>query len=227
MELVATKDEIAEGKFLTFALNKEVFKKLILQKAAEIATIQIVEDRKQYTKNIIGKLKKDGITDVHPNRDYAGINGGIPLPATFVQEVSNAINKKGINQVATAVQQMDQITQQNAASAEEQAAASEELTSQAQLMQDQVMKLTEQVVGLNGNGALHKHQVGATGNTSIARSRGALGDTVKSTRRLTGLTQGISDEASVHVAGRTSQVHRKNGKNAALHKSDREAMFPM
>ncbi len=65
-------------------------------KAAEIATLQIVEDRKQYTKNIIIKLKKDGVTDVHPNREYANLEGGIPLPATFVQEVSGKINKKGI-----------------------------------------------------------------------------------------------------------------------------------
>ncbi len=65
-------------------------------KAAEIATIQIVEDRKQYTKNIIVKLKKDGIVDVHPNRNYSEIDGGIPLPATFVQEVSSNINQKGI-----------------------------------------------------------------------------------------------------------------------------------
>ncbi|MCP4268116.1 MAG: DUF3365 domain-containing protein [Candidatus Brocadiaceae bacterium] len=65
-------------------------------KAAEIATLQIVEDRNQYTKNIVAKLKKDGVTDVHPNREYANLEGGIPLPATFVQEVSNNINKKGI-----------------------------------------------------------------------------------------------------------------------------------
>ncbi len=65
-------------------------------KAAEIATLQIVEDRKQFTKNVIVKLKKDGIVDVHPNREYANIDGGIPLPATFVQEVSSNINKKGI-----------------------------------------------------------------------------------------------------------------------------------
>jgi methyl-accepting chemotaxis protein len=65
-------------------------------KAAEIATLQIVEDRKQYTKNIIVKLKKDGITNVHPNRNYTNLDGGIPLPATFVQEVSDTINKKGV-----------------------------------------------------------------------------------------------------------------------------------
>jgi ABC-type transporter Mla subunit MlaD len=65
-------------------------------KAAEIATLQIVEDRKQFTKNVIIKLKKDGIVDVHPNRKYADIDGGIPLPATFVQEVSKKINEKGV-----------------------------------------------------------------------------------------------------------------------------------
>jgi hypothetical protein len=65
-------------------------------KAAEIATLQIVEDRKQFTKNVIVKLRKDGIADVHPNREYATIEGGIPLPATFVQEVSNKINAKGV-----------------------------------------------------------------------------------------------------------------------------------
>jgi len=66
------------------------------QKAAEIATLQIVEDRKQYTKNIVVKLKKDGVVNVHPNRHYDNIEGGIPLPATFVQEVSRNINKKGV-----------------------------------------------------------------------------------------------------------------------------------
>ncbi len=65
-------------------------------KAAEIATLQIVEDRKQFTKNVVIKLKKDGIVDVHPNREYADIDGGIPLPATFVQEVSSKINEMGV-----------------------------------------------------------------------------------------------------------------------------------
>ena len=98
-----TIDLAGRQRMLTQKYFKEYINELIpLQvrhstlKAAEIATIQIVEDRKQYTKNIIVKLKKDGIVDVHPNRDYTNINGGIPLPATFVQEVSNKINEKGV-----------------------------------------------------------------------------------------------------------------------------------
>ncbi len=65
-------------------------------KAAEIATLQIVEDRKQYTKSIIDKLERDGVVEVHPNSEYINIDGGIPLPATFVQEVSNKIKEKGV-----------------------------------------------------------------------------------------------------------------------------------
>ncbi|MCP4253580.1 MAG: DUF3365 domain-containing protein [Candidatus Scalindua sp.] len=90
-------------RMLTQKYFKEYINELIplqvrysTMKAAEIATIQIVEDRKQFTKNVIVKLKKDGIIDVHPNREYADIDGGIPLPATFVQEVSNKINEKGV-----------------------------------------------------------------------------------------------------------------------------------
>ena len=90
-------------RMLTQKYFKEYINELIplqvrhsTMKTAEVATIQIVEDRKQYTKNIIVKLKKDGIVDVHPNRDYAKIGGGIPLPATFVQEVSSKINEKGV-----------------------------------------------------------------------------------------------------------------------------------
>ncbi|MDR4505490.1 MAG: methyl-accepting chemotaxis protein [Candidatus Scalindua sp.] len=88
---------------LTQKFTKEYLDELIPRqvrhstlKTAEIATLQIVEDRKQYTDNIISKLKKDGVLDVHPERDYARIDGGIPLPATFVQEVSASINEKGV-----------------------------------------------------------------------------------------------------------------------------------
>ena len=90
-------------RMLTQKYFKEYINELIplqvrhsTMKAAEIATLQIVEDRKQFTKNVVIKLKKDGIVDVHPNREYASIDGGIPLPATFVQEVSSKINAKGV-----------------------------------------------------------------------------------------------------------------------------------
>lgn len=64
-------------------------------KAAEIATMQIKEDREKYTEGVIGKLKKE-LRGFKPSRDWTGIKGGVPLPATFVQEVSEKINKTGL-----------------------------------------------------------------------------------------------------------------------------------
>jgi len=64
-------------------------------KAAQIATIQIKEDRAKYTKGVIVKLKKE-LPGFKPARDWSTLKGGVPLPATFVQEVSEKINKSGI-----------------------------------------------------------------------------------------------------------------------------------
>jgi len=54
----------------------------------------------------------------------------------LVNEVADASSEqaKGIEQINTAVSQMDKITQSNAASAEESASASEELSAQAREM---------------------------------------------------------------------------------------------
>jgi hypothetical protein len=54
---------------------------------------------------------------------------------------------QGITQINTAVSQMDQVTQSNAASAEESAAAAEELNAQAECMKQSVANLTSLVNG--------------------------------------------------------------------------------
>ncbi len=62
--------------------------------AAKIVTIQISEDRKAYTRNVFGKMKEK-VTDLHFTNNYEDPKGEIPLPATFVQEVSGNIRKDG------------------------------------------------------------------------------------------------------------------------------------
>ncbi|NIA13462.1 MAG: methyl-accepting chemotaxis protein [Nitrospiraceae bacterium] len=73
---------------------------------------------------------------------------------------------QGIDQVTTAVTQMDQITQGNAASSEEAASASEELSSQAGELQAMVDELTVLVGGAasghSGNGAVPPPPVSAS-----------------------------------------------------------------
>lgn len=67
----------------------------------------------------------------------------------LASEVAAASNEQaqGIGQVNTAVAQMDQVTQSNAANAEESASASEELSSQAQELNAMVEELTVLVGG--------------------------------------------------------------------------------
>lgn len=61
----------------------------------------------------------------------------------LVAEIAGASNEQteGINQVTTALGQMEQVTQQNSANSEETASSSEELASQAESLKEQTNKL--------------------------------------------------------------------------------------
>jgi hypothetical protein len=89
--------------------------------------------------------------------------------AQLIGEVAAASNEQaqGIDQVNTAVAQMDKVTQSNAASAEESAAASEELSAQAGELTELVRVLLDIVRGVNaqaaGQPALRPHAVHAIG----------------------------------------------------------------
>ena len=74
--------------------------------------------------------------------------------ATLIAEIAAASKEQsqGIDQVNTAVSEMDKVVQQNAANAEESASASEELSSQAQELSAMVVELTAIVDGSNGTG---------------------------------------------------------------------------
>ena len=68
---------------------------------------------------------------------------------TLVAEIAQASKEQtqGIEQVNTAVSQMDKVTQSNAAGAEESAAAAEELSAQAVVLQESVAELRALVDG--------------------------------------------------------------------------------
>jgi methyl-accepting chemotaxis protein len=64
-------------------------------KMAHSLALQIAEDRSYYTKNVVTKLKNDGLEVKPGDSRFHGEKGGIPLPATFVKEITEAINQKG------------------------------------------------------------------------------------------------------------------------------------
>ena len=77
---------------------------------------------------------------------------------------------QGIEQINTAVAQMDKVTQTNAANAEESASASEELSAQARELNEMVNTLV-QIVG--GNQAGEGHKAG-TESMLLTVNRGAI-----------------------------------------------------
>jgi methyl-accepting chemotaxis protein len=79
------------------------------------------------------------------------IVGGIAKTTDLVGEIAAASKEQaqGVDQINTAVSQMDKVTQQNAANAEESASASEELSAQAESMNQVVDQLVLLVNGIN------------------------------------------------------------------------------
>ncbi len=89
---------------------------------------------------------------------FKHIEEGSNTVARLISEITAATNEQasGVDQVNTAVAQMDKVTQSNAATAEESASASEELSSQAQSlsgMVEQLVGMVEGTGGRNGTGA--------------------------------------------------------------------------
>lgn len=79
--------------------------------------------------------------------------GGVTAEAqharTLAEEVNASSNeqKRGMGQIAIAIQQMERVTQQVAANAEETASAGEELAAQAEQVNETVSRLAEMVHG--------------------------------------------------------------------------------
>lgn len=94
-------------------------------------------------KNIVSSVKK-----------VSDLNGEI---ATASRQQS-----EGLGQISTAMNQLDQVTQTNAASAEEAAASAEELSAQAQILQTMVLKLNGIIRGgdrsLKSQGSAEVHE---------------------------------------------------------------------
>nr|MBN2277661.1 hypothetical protein [candidate division Zixibacteria bacterium] len=85
------------------------------------------------------------------NEILQDISNGSRKVTDLINEVSVASNEQtqGIDQLNTAMSQMDQVTQQNASNAEESSSASEELAAQAQQLQEIVGELAQVVHGAN------------------------------------------------------------------------------
>jgi len=122
----------------------------LAQRCAQAArdTSGLIED--SVAKSNAGKLKVNQVAEAI--RNVTEQAGKMKLMVDEI-DVGSQEQARGIDQVAKAVAQMDQVTQKAAASAEEGASAAEELTSQSRSLQDVVNQLSGLVGGSEASAA--------------------------------------------------------------------------
>jgi methyl-accepting chemotaxis protein len=134
-------------------------------------------DAAKNTANLIeGTVKKvkDGSDLVSKtNEAFQQVANSSAKAADLVAEIAAASNEQaqGINQINTAVTELDKVTQQNAANAEESASAAEEMSAQAETMQGMVGELVAMVGGAGTDGARSdkaRHKAGGKGKHALA-----------------------------------------------------------
>jgi methyl-accepting chemotaxis protein len=145
-----------------FAVVAEEVRNLAMRSAeAAKNTANMIEESVKNSKNgvdiatEVGKVLEEIVQSIGKTTDLVG-------------EIAAASSEQaqGIDQVNTAVAQMDKVTQQNAANAEESASASEELSAQAEQMNNIVQELVNLVGGSGANTAKKQvHSVMASHKT--------------------------------------------------------------
>jgi methyl-accepting chemotaxis protein len=130
----------------------------------------------------------------------------------LVGEIASASleQSQGIEQVNTAVCQMDKVTQSNAANAEESASAAEELNAQAENLKESVNDLLTMVGGDNGVKNATRHTVLAARSTkphhsqpTLIKGNGAAKRSHNATQRDAELApkEAVKDRGSIPMAG--------------------------
>jgi methyl-accepting chemotaxis protein len=134
-----------------FAVVAEEVRNLAMRSAeAAKNTANMIEESVKNSKNgvdianEVGKVLDEIVQSVGKTTDLVG-----EIAAASAEQA------QGIDQVNTAVAQMDKVTQQNAANAEESASASEELSAQAESMNEVVNEL---VALVGGRGATNRRR---------------------------------------------------------------------
>lgn len=127
-----------------FAVVAEEVRNLAIRSAdAARSTAQLIEEA---TRN----AESGVVATQQTSQRLKSIQESANKVATLIAEISAASSEQamGIDQVNTAVAEMDKVVQMNAASAEESASASEELSGQAMDVDSMVRELTQLITGI-------------------------------------------------------------------------------
>jgi len=120
----------------------------------------------------VKKVKEGEDLLVRTNDDFCEVAEVAAKVGSLVDEIAVASNEqtKGLDQVNTAIREIDRVTQQTAASSEEAASASEELSAQAEYMKKYVDDLDHLVSG-GGTSGVGAGKSGATAKMGRPTSR--------------------------------------------------------
>jgi len=152
-----------------FAVVAEEVRNLA-QRSAEAAknTAQLI---------VQAQKRADGGVDLatHTKTVIDEISNGASHVATLVNEIAAASEEQsqGIDQINTAVAQLDKVTQENAANAEEAASSGEELASQAQMLDTVVARLVS-IIGSADGAKGASHQYGGQPTNQVVLSKKSL-----------------------------------------------------
>ncbi len=116
---------------------------------------QAARDTAELIEGTVTRVQNGGKIVEALEQGFTTIEKGTNEVAGLIQQITTANQEQaqGVDQVNTAVSQMDKITQQNAATAEESASAAEELSAQAENLRSIVNQLAVLVEGENGRHA--------------------------------------------------------------------------
>ena len=121
----------------------------------------------------VNRIIKGSELVVTTNEAFKNVDQSTSRMGKLVGQIAVGSNEQshGINQINTAVAEMDKVIQQNAANAEESASASEELNSQAEQMKLIVGELTEIIGGNRDSSAGRGYGLTNIGTTKTAAVR--------------------------------------------------------
>ncbi len=116
---------------------------------------QAARDTTQLIHTTIERVRHGSEIAGQLDSSFKEIESGSHSVARLIGEITSATNEQaqGVDQVNTAVAQMDKVTQSNAATAEEAASAAEELSGQATALKDMVGDLIGMVEGADEKAA--------------------------------------------------------------------------
>ncbi len=117
---------------------------------------QAARDTAELIESTVARVKNGSSIVQELQTSFGEVESSVKHFGGLINEISAASNEQaqGVDQVNTAVAQMDKVTQTNAANAEESASAAEELSAQAQQLSSLVGELSMIVTGSSNHGSV-------------------------------------------------------------------------